>query len=99
MVIGHGLSVRVGGGGDGMVVVVDALGVVVVPAVDVATGLLDPPGIGCDVVVVGVFVSCTFTHRCARLYTILPWRLTIRPCLRSGTWTLRRMYPWPHLIP
>lgn len=49
-------------------VVVDVLvDVVVVPAVDVATGLLDPPGIGGGEVVVGVFVVWTFTHRCTRV--------------------------------
>ncbi len=80
-----------------MVVVIDVLVLVVVPAGDVATGLLDPPGFGCGVVVVGGFVLCTFTHRCTRVYTTWPWRRTIRPSSRSGTRTLPRTYPWPHL--
>ena len=63
----HGLSFGAGAGGDGVVVAGDVVVVVVVPAVDVATGLLDPPGIGCGVVVVGGFVWCTFTHRCTRV--------------------------------
>ena len=44
-----------------MVVVVDVPVVVVVPAGDVATGLPDPPGIGCGVILVGVF-SLVYLH-------------------------------------
>jgi hypothetical protein len=50
-------------------VVVDVLVVVVglvVPDVDVATGLLDPPGIGCGVAAGGAFGLWTFTHRRTR---------------------------------
>jgi hypothetical protein len=52
------------------VVVVDVLvGVVVlvVPDVDVATGVLDPPGSGCGVAAGGAFGFWTFTHRCTRV--------------------------------
>ncbi|MGH2892401.1 MAG: hypothetical protein ACRDPM_03920 [Solirubrobacteraceae bacterium] len=50
------------------VVVGDVLVVVVVaPAVDVVTGLLDAPRIGCGGGVVGVFALWTFTHRCTRV--------------------------------
>jgi hypothetical protein len=51
------LSVGADGAGDG--VAVDGFVVVVVlgvPAVDVATGLPDPPGVGCGVLAIGVRV-------------------------------------------
>jgi hypothetical protein len=60
----HGLAFD-GGAGDGVVVVVDVLVVVVVPA-GVVTGLPDAPGIGCGVVV-GAFLLATFTHLCTRM--------------------------------
>ncbi len=65
--VGHGLSLGTGGGGDGAVVVVGVLVVGVVPAIDVAIGLLDPTGIGWGVIAVGGLVVCTFTHRCTRV--------------------------------
>jgi hypothetical protein len=64
------LSFGGGGGDDGVLVVVDVpdgVGVIVVSAGGVATGVPDPPWMGCGGTGVGVFVGCTFTHRRTRV--------------------------------